>query len=124
MNYILKKTYLLILFIGILSSLFLGYHTYTSNLEKNQIQFNSLTKNIIQQIQNRMDTYREVLYSGVGLFEASSDVSRKEWHTFVDKLQIKKYFPGIQGLGYSVVLREGDLAKNIQEVRNEGFPVV
>lgn len=122
MNYILKKTYLLILFIGILSSLFLGYHTYTSNLEKNQIQFNSLTKNIIQQIQNRMDTYREVLYSGVGLFEASSDVSRKEWHTFVDKLQIKKYFPGIQGLGYSVVLREGDLAKNIQEVRNEGFP--
>ena len=122
MNYILKKVYLLVLLIGILASLFLGYHTYNNNLEKEKIQFNSLTKNIMQQIKNRMDTYREVLYSGVGLFEASSDVSREEWNVFVNKLQIKKYFPGIQGLGYSVVLEENELQKHTQDIRKEGFP--
>ena len=122
MNYIFKKIYLLILFTGILLSLALAYYTYSNNLEKEQIQFNSLTKKTIQQIKNRMDTYREVLYSGVGFFEASTNVGRNEWHIFTSKLQLKRYFPGIQGLGYSVVLRENELEKNIKDIREEGFP--
>lgn len=122
MNYVYKKIYLLILFVGILSSLILGYRTYTNNLEKEQIQFNSLTKNVIQQIKNRMATYREILYSGVGFFEASHHVSREEWHIFVNKLQLKELFPGIQGLGYSLVLRENELQANIEDIQAEGFP--
>jgi PAS domain S-box-containing protein len=122
MNYIYKKIYLLILFIGISISLFLGYRTYTNNLEKEQIQFNSITKSIIQQIKNRMATYREILYSGVGFFEASDDVTREEWNIFVNKLHIKEFFPGIQGLGYSLVLRENELEKNIKDTRAQGFP--
>lgn len=122
MNYILKKAYLLVLFIGITISLILGYYTYKTNLEKKQIKFNSLTRNIIHQINNRMDVYREILYSGLGFFEASDNVSREEWHTFINKLQIKKYFPGIQGIGYSVVLKENELEKNIEDIRSQGFP--
>ena len=122
MNYVYKKIYLLILFVGILSSLILGYHTYNNNLEKEQIQFNFLTKNVIQQIKNRMATYREILYSGVGFFEASHRVSRDEWHIFVNKLQLKELFPGIQGLGYSLVLRENELQANIEDIQAEGFP--
>ena len=122
MNYIFKKIYILILFIGILITLTLSYYTYHLNIEKEQIRFNSLSKNAIQQIQNRMDTYREVLYSSGGFFEASTNVSREEWHFFVNKLQLKKYFPGIQGLGYSVVLRKDEIEKNIIKIRKEGFP--
>ena len=122
MNYVYKRIYLLILLVGILSSLILGYHTYTNNLEKEQIQFNSLTKKVIQQINNRMATYREILYSGVSFFEASHHVSRDEWHIFVNKLQLKELFPGIQGLGYSLVLRENELEKNMQDIQAEGFP--
>ena len=122
MSHIYKKIYLLILFVGILSSLILGYNTYNANLEKKQIQFNSLTKNVIQQVKNRMATYKEILYSGVGFFEASENVTREEWHIFINKLQIKEHFPGIQGLGYSVVLKENELEKNIQDIKNQGFP--
>ncbi|MBP9616608.1 MAG: CHASE domain-containing protein, partial [Aliarcobacter sp.] len=122
MNYVYKRIYLLILLVGILSSLIFGYHTYTNNLEKEQIQFNSLTKKVIQQINNRMATYREILYSGVSFFEASHHVSRDEWHIFVNKLQLKELFPGIQGLGYSLVLRENELEKNMQDIQAEGFP--
>lgn len=121
MNYVYKRIYLLILLVGILSSLILGYSTYTNNLEKEQIQFNSLTKNVIQQIKNRMATYREILYSGVGFFEASTHVTREEWHIFTDKLQLKELFPGIQGLGYSIVLKENELEKNMQDIKKEGF---
>ncbi|WP_122893818.1 CHASE domain-containing protein [Arcobacter peruensis] len=122
MNYKFKKFYLLLLVIGILSSLTLGYFSYKNFLEKEQIQFDFLSKNIIKQIENRMDTYREILHSGEGFFEASNDINRKEWNIFVNKLQIQKYFPGIQGLGYSIVLKEEELQTNIKNIREEGFP--
>lgn len=122
MHYIFKKIYLLVLFVGILSSMIIGYYTYNNNLEKEQIQFNLLTKNIIQQITNTMDTYKVILHSGVGLFEVSSEAKRKDWHLFVKKLQLKKYFPGIQGLGYSIVLKPEELEKHIQSIKKEGFP--
>lgn len=122
MNYIFKKSYLLLLLIGISISLMLGFHTYNTHLEKEQIQFESITKNTIQQIKNKMDNYREILYSGGGLFEASTNVRRKEWNIFVNKLQIDKYLPGMQGFGYSVVIRENELNKHIQSIKDEGFP--
>ena len=113
--------YILTLFWGILISILIGYYSYKTNIEKEQIRFDALTKNIINDIYNRMDTYREVLYSGVGFFKASEHVSRDEWHTFVKTLQIKRYFPGIQGIGYSVVLREDELAQNIETIKANGF---
>ena len=122
MSNVYKKIYLAILFIGVLISLTLGYYTYNNNLEKKQIQFNSLTKNLIEQIKNRMATYKEILYSGTGFFEASEEVTREEWHIFINKLQLSEFFPGIQGIGYSKVLKENELEKNIQDVRAEGFP--
>jgi len=113
--------YFITIFLGILISILIGHHTYHANIEKEQIKFNALTKKLVQDVNSKMDTYREVLYSGLGFFEASESVTREEWHTFVTKLQLEKYFPGILGIGYSVVLQEDELAKNIQEIRAEGF---
>jgi len=122
MGYIFNKIHLILHTIGILISLLLGYFLYQNYLEKEQIQFDFHSKNIIKQIENRMDTYREILYSGEGFFDASRNITRKEWNIFVKKLQLQKYFPGIQGLGYSIVLKEEELQKNIEDVRKEGFP--
>ena len=122
MNYIFRKNYVLVLFVGIISSLMIGYYTYKNNLEKEQIQFNSITKNITQQIKNTMDTYKVILHSGLGLFEISSETKREDWHLFVKRIQVEKYFPGIQGLGYSIALRPSELEKHIKNIQEEGFP--
>ncbi|MFA9374795.1 MAG: CHASE domain-containing protein, partial [Poseidonibacter sp.] len=117
----MKLNYVLTFFFGISISILIGYSSYHINLDKKQMLFDSLTKKITHQIYNRMDTYREVLYSGLGFFEASNEVTRKEWSIFVTKLQIQKYFSGIQGLGYTLVLRENELEKNIKQIRSQGF---
>ena len=44
----------------------------------------------------------QVLRGGVGLFNASRDVSRKEWHDYVQTLRIDQNYPGIQGMGVGV----------------------
>jgi len=109
MDYLKRKIYLLIFIIGVVSTLIVGMYDYNHNIKKREMRLDAISQIIIQQIQNRMDTYREVLYAGLGLFEASSNVSKQEWNIFTNQLQIKKYFPGIQGLGYSVVLRGDEL---------------
>jgi CHASE1-domain containing sensor protein len=121
MHYILDRLHFIILFFGILFSLIFGYILHQANLEKEDIRFNSQTKRIVQDISNRMDVYRGVLYSGLGLFEASNNVTREEWKIFVNKLQMKKYFPGIQGLGYSVVIKHDELKEHISTVRDQGY---
>ena len=50
-------------------------------LEKEQkkretIRFDTVSKQVSLMIQNRMDTYQQVLRAGVGLFDASDHVTR------------------------------------------------
>lgn len=111
-----------ILCTGIIISFVIGLQSYQSLQHKDHLKFDSISKKTIQNIQNRMDTYREVLYSGIGLFKASNNnVSREAWHRFVKELHLEKYYPGIQGVGYSTVLYEKDLEANKKQIRAEGF---
>ena len=79
---------------------------YTDHIikEREHIRFETIAKEISIKVKGRMDAYRETLYAGVGLFEASASVEPEEWHRFVDTLKIDENFPGIQGLGYSQVI--------------------
>ncbi|ADR34682.1 multi-sensor hybrid histidine kinase [Sulfuricurvum kujiense DSM 16994] len=72
--------------------------------ERERLRFETVAKQITIKVKGRMDAYRETLYAGVGLFEASQSVERDEWHRFVDALKVDTNFPGIQGLGYSRVI--------------------
>ncbi|TCV84164.1 PAS domain S-box protein [Sulfurirhabdus autotrophica] len=73
-------------------------------------------------IHERMLAYKQVLRGGVGLFNASSDVSRQEWHDYVNSLQLNENYPGIQGMGFAKWIAPANLADHITQIRREGFP--
>ena len=73
-------------------------------------------------IVKRMQEYEQVLRSGVGLFLASGEVTREDWRIFVENLQIDTYWPGIQGIGFSLMMAPHELAGHERSVRAEGFP--
>jgi diguanylate cyclase (GGDEF)-like protein/PAS domain S-box-containing protein len=75
-----------------------------------------------QRIQERMDDYQEILRTGAGLFASSEHVSRAEWHTFVENLKLRQVYPGIQGLGYVVMVPPGGKTALEERIRREGFP--
>lgn len=97
------------------------YVSYKAIEQKNQDRFTSGVNQIHVLIEKRIIKYEQVLRSGVGLFYASDGVSRKNWHDYVNTLDVGTYYPGIQGLGYSIFLRPSQLKKHIHEVRSEGF---
>lgn len=72
-------------------------------------------------ITKRLQDYETVLRSGAGVFRASEQVSRQEWHDFVDGLNLQKYLPGIQGMGFCQLIPADALQSHIREIRKEGF---
>ena len=78
---------------------------------------------VVQQaIRNRLEVYISALRGGRGFFSANEFVSREEWRTYVNNLNLQSTFPGIQGIGYSQVVLPEEREAHIEAVRAEGFP--
>ncbi|MBM3570125.1 MAG: hypothetical protein FJX46_15375 [Alphaproteobacteria bacterium] len=75
-----------------------------------------------QAIVGRMANYAQVLRSGVALFDTGVEVTRVRWRDFVEGLRVTVAFPGIQGVGWSVLIKPEDLAAHVAAVKAEGFP--
>lgn len=73
-------------------------------------------------ITKRMLDHELILRAGRGLFTASDSVTRHEWATFVRSLELSKYLPGIQGVGFARALAPEEKDEFVAEVRAEGFP--
>ncbi|MCR6651899.1 MAG: CHASE domain-containing protein [Cellvibrionaceae bacterium] len=76
---------------------------------------------IVLAIRQRLLLYEQALQGGGGLLNASNNVSRSEWQRYVDSLHLKERLPGIQGLGFALVVPPEDLAGHEQAIRAEGF---
>lgn len=77
------------------------------------------TEQIENAILNRVGIYASTLSGGVGLFNASENVERQEFKQYVDVLEIQRFYPGIQGIGYAIVVEDEE--ELIESVRSEGF---
>jgi PAS domain S-box-containing protein len=77
-------------------------------------------KDVVGAIQQRMQTYESMLRGGAGLFSASEMVSRSEWQTYVQALQVDQRFPGIVGFGYIERMTPEQLAAHLDHIRAEG----
>lgn len=92
-------------------------------LEERQLdRFTSTSKDLTSAIQNRLETYAMLLRAGTAMFDAHTEISRQEWAVFVDHLNLSENYPGIQGIGYSAVVKSVEKEAFIAKIRAEGFP--
>lgn len=76
---------------------------------------------IEDRITERMVEYEQVLRGGVGLFQASDEVTRSDWKNYVEHCGLPRYFPGIQAMGFAVALPPHQVEDHVAQVRAEGF---
>ena len=87
-----------------------------------QEHFDFRVRETITDINSRMDTYQQALHGTRGLYLASDTIKRNEFRDYVFALYLEENFPGIQGVGYSVIVPPDQKESHIAAVRNEGYP--
>ncbi len=73
------------------------------------------------QIVSRLETYVNLLRGGASFFSASETVSRAEFSTYVSRLRIDEFYPGIQGIAYAERVLPAEQDAVVARVRAEGF---
>ncbi|MGV0025578.1 CHASE domain-containing protein [Phormidesmis priestleyi] len=98
-----------------------SYYAYIASKEKDQLRFENAVQQTQSKIENQLETYTALLRASSGLFVASTSVSRQEFQTYVERLDLRRRYPGIQGIGYSARVLPDRLPDLIAEMQNQGI---
>lgn len=112
----------LILAIGLVITYLLQNIAYQTNFKNVHERFEFRANEIVSNIESRIESYKIVLLGAKGLFLSSQNVERNEFREYVRQLNLAQSYPGIQGVGFSLLIKPEDLAAHTQKIRNEGFP--
>ena len=91
---------------------------------KNELRsyFEYRTRDVISRLEQRIISCEQILRSVRGLYNASANINRTEFRTFINSLHLDKNYPGIQGVGFSLIIPAKQIKKHISSIRQEGFP--
>jgi CHASE1-domain containing sensor protein len=84
-------------------------------------EFEFACSQIELRINARMAAHEQILMSAAALFNASDEVTREQWRNFVLQQKVEQHLPGIQGIGFALLIPRERLAQHIQEFRSQGF---
>ncbi|HQT82451.1 MAG TPA: CHASE domain-containing protein, partial [Ferrovaceae bacterium] len=84
--------------------------------------FENQSNVMLMTIANRFNLYQEALFGARALFNTTQLVSRDRFKQYVDALQLQKFYPGVQAVGFSLIIPGNQLPQHILSVRKEGFP--
>lgn len=111
-----------VLAIALVATFLLWQIEYRNSLQALQIKFDFRAQDAHNKIEQRMLTYQQMLRGVQGLYSASKTVTRQEFNAYVNSLKIEKNFPGIQSIGYVLMVTSAQKASHIAAIRREGFP--
>ncbi|MBF0183189.1 MAG: CHASE domain-containing protein [Magnetococcales bacterium] len=122
-NFFLRKetAWIVLLFAGVVTVIY-WYFSWKAAESRNNDRIEYTVEEARQAISKRMLEYEQVLRSGVALFNARrNEVDRRLWHDFVATLQIDTYWPGIQGIGFSLMIPAAEKEAHLAQIRREGY---
>ena len=90
---------------------------------EDQMRFEQEANNSLANIQKRMGTYQQVLRGVKGLFVASDKVNRSEFKAYTEQLDLEINYPGILGVGFSLLVQPYEREQHILNIQAEGFPL-
>jgi signal transduction histidine kinase len=123
-NLSLKNSWkaLVVILLGLVLT-FVAVNQTQKNAKDIAIQdFESKGNDIRLKLDARFKAHALLLRSGSSFFAASDTITQEGWRKFIKSEKINKNLPGIQGVGYSVIIPKNQLKQHIQYFRKNGFP--
>ncbi len=113
---------LLVLVVSLLITYLLRIQSLNHVHEEMQTEFESRAHETIYLLEQRMLTYEKVLYGARGLFAASQSVERDEFRSYYNELELAGVHPGVQGLGFAMIVPQNLKDKHVADTRRQGLP--
>lgn len=110
----------LVLAAGLLFTLSVSYRLAKVGEAEDRARFQALVQDAHGSIANRLENYTSLLRAGAGLFAASDSVEESEFRIFVNSLALAEHYPGVQGMGFSILVKPGTEEALIEARRREG----
>jgi signal transduction histidine kinase len=76
---------------------------------------------IRQRIEERLNTYMDLLHAGAALLRADQEINRAEFRAFLTGLDLHERYPGAQGIGFVQRVRPRDAATLLELLRLDGI---
>lgn len=86
-----------------------------------QGEFDARVRETTSLFRERMLAYEQALRATHGLFATSDQVQRGDFQSFVANLRIQNH-PGLQGMGFALIVPPNERERHIAAVRSQGFP--
>lgn len=115
-----KELAWLVLCLSVVVTLGLWQHASKDFARRAEERFDYVADRERHVLLDRMRDYELVLRGAAGLFAASTEVSREEWHTYIQPLMLEKSRPGIQGVGFALMLPADARAAHVAAMRAQG----
>ncbi|HEY0063274.1 MAG TPA: CHASE domain-containing protein [Telluria sp.] len=101
-----------VMWVGLPLSLAVGlafYFTTASSIESDSRQrFTAHAQNASNIIVARIKSYTDVLRGTASIFQTSYPLTRRQFHGYVNGLQLPKYFPAIEAISYAEYVKDAD----------------
>ena len=112
----------LVLAMGLLLTLGTWSRSRSAHQRQVHAYFDYRSRDAGARVEARLHQYEQVLLDARGLFQANASVSRKQFADFVSSVEVGKRHPGIQGIGFALVVPAAELEQHHGQIRREGFP--
>ena len=73
-----------------------------------QKRFDGMARSVQTTINGRVKSYTDVLRGSASLFQISGELTREQFHRYVEGLDLKKEFPGIEAINFSRYVTENE----------------
>ncbi len=110
-----------VLLIALAGTILGSWFVAVTGAEKDQARFANEVQSTADRITDRVATYENLLRGGAGLLAAQPQLSAEEFREYVDRLDLPRLYPGIQGIGYSMRVRRDEVAA-LEQSMSDTFP--
>jgi signal transduction histidine kinase len=117
-----SRTPFVVLAVSLLLTLAATGFVMVTGAARDQARFENAMQSTQDRINGRLDTYVAMLAGARGLFAASDTVTRRDFATYIAELEIRRRYPGVQGLGFARRVAPGERGAVAAAWRGEGMP--
>jgi signal transduction histidine kinase len=107
----------IILLICLSASIFIWKNIRDIEAIKIHDRFESISRQTITSIKERLATYTDAHYAGAAIFLTSEEVTREDWRKFVNAIKINTRYPGINGIGFAIPVKKAELPNLLHRIR-------